>query len=43
MNFTPLDLNQNDYGQYDHLIETLAPALGSLDHLKARLVELCCQ
>ncbi|MBX6329134.1 MAG: hypothetical protein IRY89_11220 [Pseudolabrys sp.] len=35
-------LNENGYGQYDHLIETLAPALGSqgLDHLKARLVEL---
>lgn len=35
-------LNQNDYGQYDHLIETLSPALGGkgLDHLKARFVEL---
>ncbi len=35
-------LNENDYGQYDHLIETLAPALGDkgLDHLKARFVAL---
>lgn len=35
-------LNENDYGQYDRLIETLAPALGGkgLDHLKARFVEL---
>ncbi len=35
-------LNENDYGQYDHLIETLAAALDAngLDHLKARFVEL---
>jgi hypothetical protein len=35
-------LNENGYGQYDNLIETLAPALGDkgLDHLKARFVEL---
>lgn len=35
-------LNENDYGQYDHLIETLTPALGGkgLDHLKTRFVEL---
>lgn len=35
-------LNENDYGQYDHLIETLAPALGGkgLDYLKTRFVEL---
>jgi hypothetical protein len=35
-------LNENDYGQYDRLIETLEPALGGkgLDHLKARFVEL---
>lgn len=35
-------LNENGYGQYDDLIEALAPALGDkgLDHLKARFVEL---
>ncbi|WP_019016376.1 DUF6880 family protein [Elioraea tepidiphila] len=35
-------LHENDYGQYDDLIEALAPALGAqgLDHLKARFVEL---
>jgi hypothetical protein len=35
-------LNENGYGQYDDLIETLAPALGNtgLGHLKARFVEL---
>jgi hypothetical protein len=35
-------LNENNYGQYDHLIETLAPALGGkgLDYLKTRFVEL---
>jgi hypothetical protein len=35
-------LNDNGYGQYDDLIETLAPALGNtgLDRLKARIVEL---
>jgi hypothetical protein len=35
-------LNENGYGQYDNLIETLSPALGvqGLDHLKARFVEL---
>jgi hypothetical protein len=34
-------LNENGYGQYDELIETLAPALApkGLDHLKALLVE----
>jgi len=32
-------LCENDYGQFDDLIESLAPALGmtGLDHLKARL------
>jgi hypothetical protein len=35
-------LNENGYGQYDHLIETLSPSLGAkgLDHLKARFVVL---
>ena len=35
-------LNENDYGQYDKLIEVLAPVLGKhgLDHLKARFVEV---
>jgi hypothetical protein len=35
-------LNENDYGQYDALIETLAPALGNegLDYLKALFIEL---
>lgn len=35
-------LNENDYGQYDHLIETLSPALGAkgLDHLRRRFTEL---
>ncbi|MFL5287300.1 MAG: DUF6880 family protein [Rhodopila sp.] len=35
-------LLQNEYGQYDGLIQTLAPALGpvGLDHLKQRLVAL---
>lgn len=35
-------LNENDYGQYDDLIEVLAPALGQagLEHLKQRMVEL---
>jgi Family of unknown function (DUF6880) len=35
-------LNENGYGQYDHLIETLSPSLGvkGLDHLKARFTEL---
>jgi hypothetical protein len=35
-------LNDNGYGQYDGLIETLAPVLGAkgLDHLKARFVAL---
>jgi hypothetical protein len=35
-------LNENDYGQYDHLIETLSPSLGAkgLDHLKERFIEL---
>jgi hypothetical protein len=35
-------LNENGYGQYDDLIETLASALGNggLDHLKARFIEL---
>ncbi|MFA7429626.1 MAG: DUF6880 family protein [Rhodospirillaceae bacterium] len=35
-------LNANDYGQYDHLIAVLAPALGQagLDHLKRRMIEL---
>jgi hypothetical protein len=35
-------LNDNGYGQYDGLIETLAPVLGNegLDHLKARFIEL---
>jgi len=35
-------LNENGYGQYDHLIETLSSSLGTkgLDHLKARFTEL---
>lgn len=35
-------LNENGYGQYDDLIEALAPALRDkgLDHLKVRFVEL---
>jgi hypothetical protein len=35
-------LNESGYGQYDCLVETLAPVLGKtgLDHLKARLIEL---
>jgi hypothetical protein len=35
-------LNENDYGQYDDLIEVLAPMLGhqGLEHLKARFIEL---
>ena len=35
-------LNENDYGQYDHLIEGLSPSLGAqgLDHLTKRFVEL---
>lgn len=35
-------LNENGYGQYDHLIETLSPSLGAkgLDHLKRRFTEL---
>jgi hypothetical protein len=35
-------LNENDYGQYDGLIEVLTPALGQggLEHLKRRMVEL---
>ncbi|MFO1098344.1 MAG: hypothetical protein U1E81_08740 [Xanthobacteraceae bacterium] len=35
-------LNENGYGQYDHLIETLSPSLGAkgLDHLKGRFIEL---
>jgi len=35
-------LNENGYGQYDHVIETLSPSLGvkGLDHLKARFIEL---
>ena len=35
-------LNENGYGQYDDLIEALAPVLGrnGLDHLKARFIEL---
>ena len=35
-------LTQNDYGQFDTLIEDLAPALGNvgLDHLKSRFIEL---
>lgn len=35
-------LTENGYGQYDDLIETLAPVLGTkgLDHLKGRLIEL---
>ncbi len=35
-------LNENGYGQYDHLIETLSPSLGAkgLDRLKARFIEL---
>lgn len=35
-------LNENDYGQYDHLIETLGPSLEAkgFDHLKRRFTEL---
>jgi hypothetical protein len=35
-------LNENDYGQYDHLIQVLSPALGStgLEQLKERFLEL---
>ena len=35
-------LHENGYGQYDDLIEVLAPVLGNqgLDHLKARLIAL---
>jgi Family of unknown function (DUF6880) len=35
-------LCENGYGQYDHLIGTLSPALGAkgLDHLKGRFIEL---
>ena len=35
-------LNENDYGQYDALIEVLAPALGptGLENLKNRFIEL---
>ena len=35
-------LNENGYGQYDHLIEMLSPSLGAkgLDHLKGRFIEL---
>jgi hypothetical protein len=35
-------LNENGYGQFDGLIGTLVPALGSrgLEHLKARFIEL---
>jgi hypothetical protein len=35
-------LNDNGYGQYDHLIGTLSPSLGAkgLDHLKGRFIEL---
>jgi hypothetical protein len=35
-------LNDNGYGQYDHLIGTLSPSLGAkgLDHLKRRFIEL---
>ncbi len=35
-------LNENGYGQYDHLIETLSPSLGAkgLDHLKRRFTDL---
>jgi tetratricopeptide (TPR) repeat protein len=35
-------LSENDYGQYDNLIEVLAPVLGQqgLEHLKARFIEL---
>lgn len=35
-------LNENGYGQYDHLIELLSPSLGTngLDHLKGRFIEL---
>jgi hypothetical protein len=35
-------LNENDYGQYDDLIEVLAPVLGQqgLEHLKACFIEL---
>lgn len=35
-------LNENGYGQYDDLIDALAPVLGKhgLDHLKARFIEL---
>ena len=35
-------LNDNGYGQYDHLIERLRPASGAkgLNHLKGRFIEL---
>lgn len=35
-------LNENDYGQYDGLIETLAPTMGNvgLQHLKGQMIEL---
>uniref|UniRef100_Q07ME2 Uncharacterized protein n=1 Tax=Rhodopseudomonas palustris (strain BisA53) TaxID=316055 RepID=Q07ME2_RHOP5 len=35
-------LNDNDYGQYDRLIDAIGPALGpnGLDHLKKLLIEL---
>ena len=35
-------LIQNDYGQYDDLIEVLKPALGpvGLEHLKQRMIAL---
>ncbi len=35
-------LNENDYGQYDYLIETLSSSLGAkgLDHLKGRFIKL---
>jgi hypothetical protein len=35
-------LNENGYGQYDHLIEMLSPSLGAkgLDHLKEQFIEL---
>jgi Family of unknown function (DUF6880) len=35
-------LNENGYGQYDDLIETLSPSLGAkgLDHLKEQFIEL---
>jgi len=35
-------LTRNDYGQFDHLISVLSPALGQagLEHLKRRMVDL---